>query len=393
MNTMNKEYFALRKEQGLKAGIVPVPTPPDEEKRLKELERLGILDKDFESDRRFNNITQIARYLTDCPFSVVNILGKDSQYCKLSSGIPIANLLLQQEIPRDVSICQYVLAAPEEQLIIENIDEDERTRNFKNMPGSSGIKFYAGSPLVSSQGYALGTLCVAALEPTTLNHSQKEALRLLSDQVTTLLEQDSRITDYDLEEKVDVLEPTEGWKGEYYSSATILFSDFVGFTRLVEEIQPGELLETLNRFFTGFDQIIAKHGLKKVKTIGDAYMCVGGVPEGRNSHPQDTCSAGIDLVRFVEGTNMQHRALGKSDWPIRVGIHTGPVIAGYSGGSFDVWGDTVNIAARMESSGEAGKVHISEMTRAFVEHSEKIVDRGMTDLKNKGPIHTYFIDG
>ena len=92
--------------------------------------------------------------------------------------------------------------------------------------------------------------------------------------------------------------------------------------------------------------------------------------------------AGIDLVRFVEGTNMQHRALGKSDWPIRVGIHTGPVIAGYSGGSFDVWGDTVNIAARMESSGDAGKVHISEMTRAFVDHSEKIVDRGMTDLNN-----------
>ena len=242
MNTINKEYFALRKEQGLKAGIVPVPTPPDEEKRLKELERLGILDKDFESDRRFNNITQIARYLTDCPFSVVHILGKDSQYCKLSSGIPIANLLLQQEIPRDVSICQYVLAAPEEQLIIENIDEDERTRNFKNVPGNSGIKFYAGSPLVSSQGYALGTLCVAALEPTTLNHSQKEALRLLSDQVTTLLEQDSRITDYDLEDKFDVLEPTEGWKGEYYSSATILFSDFVGFTRLVEEIQPGNCL-------------------------------------------------------------------------------------------------------------------------------------------------------
>ena len=122
-------------------------------------------------------------------------------------------------------------------------------------------------------------------------------------------------------------------------------------------------------------------------------MCVGGVPEGRNSHPQDTCSAGIDLVRFVEGTNMQHRALGKSDWPVRVGIHTGPVIAGYSGGSFDIWGDTVNIAARMESSGEAGKVHISEMTRAFMDDSEKIVDRGMTDLKNKDSIHTYFIDG
>ena len=102
------------------------------------------------------------------------------------------------------------------------------------MPGSSGIKFYAGSPLVSSQGYALGILCVAALEPTTLNHSQKEALRLLSDQVTTLLEQDSRLTDYGLKEIANVAEPADDWKGEYYSSATILFSDFVGFTQLVE---------------------------------------------------------------------------------------------------------------------------------------------------------------
>ena len=96
--------------------------------------------------------------------------------------------------------------------------------------------------------------------------------------------------------------------------------------------------------------------------------------------------AGIDLVRFVEGTNMQHRALGKSDWPIWVGIHIGPVIAGYSGGSFDIWGDTVNIAARMASSGEAGKVHISEITRAFEDDPEKIVDRGMADLKHKDSI-------
>ena len=91
-------------------------------------------------------------------------------------------------------------------------------------------------------------------------------------------------------------------------------------------------------------------------------------------------------------TNKEYFALRKGQG-LKAGIHTGPVIAGYSGGSFDIWGDTVNIAARMESSGEAGKVHISEMTRAFMDDSEKIVDRGMTDLKNKDSIHTYFING
>lgn len=147
----------------------------------------------------------------------------------------------------------------------------------------------------------------------------------------------------------------------------------------------------MNIFFRGFDQIIEKHRLKKVKTIGDAYMCVGGVPEGRPSHVQDTCAAALDLVQFVEGSNMQHRTLGKPEWPVRVGIHTGPVIAGYSGGNFDVWGDAVNIAARMEASGEAGRVHISEASRAFLDAAAEVEERGQIDLKNKGAMNTFFL--
>ena len=391
MDPAKQEKFEQAKAEGLKHGIVPVLNPPDEDQRLDELERLGLVDKDFESDRRFNNVTQIASYLTECPVSVINILSNDSQLCKLSSGIDAETKEHLKQTPRDTSICQYVLDTPREQLIIEDIDEDERTRNFRNMPSAPGIRFYAGTPLVSSRGYALGTLCVVDFEPSSLVHGQKEGLRLLSDQVVTLLEQGDE-TAGQISGKRDPKPDTyTDARGEYFSSASILFTDFVGFTRLVEQIQPGELLDTLNIFFRGFDQIIEKHRLKKVKTIGDAYMCVGGVPEGRPSHVHDTCAAALDLVQFVEGSNMQHRTLGKPEWPVRVGIHTGPVIAGYSGGNFDVWGDAVNIAARMEASGEAGRVHISEASRAFLDAAAEVEERGQIDLKNKGAMNTFFL--
>ena len=121
-------------------------------------------------------------------------------------------------------------------------------------------------------------------------------------------------------------------------------------------------------------------------------MCVGGVPDGKSTFVNDTCAAALDLISFVEGSNMQNRILGKPDWPVRIGIHTGPLIAGYSAGNFDVWGDAVNIASRLESSGEPGKVHISEATYNFLENSASVTERGQIDLKNKGLMNTFFLE-
>ena len=132
-------------------------------------------------------------------------------------------------------------------------------------------------------------------------------------------------------------------------------SDFIGFTNLVENSDPGELLETLNIFFNGFDKIISKHNVLKVKTVGDCYMCVGGIPSQQKTHAKEVCAAAIDLLKFVEGTNIQYEALGKPCWELRIGIHSGAVIAGSAGNTFDIWGDAVNIAARLESSGESDK--------------------------------------
>ena len=182
------------------------------------------------------------------------------------------------------------------------------------------------------------------------------------------------------------------YEGKYYSAVSILFADFVGFTKMVEDSEPGELLETSNSFFMGFDKIILKHNVLKVKTIGDCYMCVSGIPDQKKSHAHEICSAAKDILQFVEGTNIQHEVVGKPHWDIRIGIHSGPVIAGTSVDSFDIWGDAVNIAARIESSGEKGKIHISEKTANYLEGSEKLISRGKIDLKNKGNWKTFFLE-
>ena len=102
------------------------------------------------------------------------------------------------------------------------------------------------------------------------------------------------------------------------SAVSILFADFVGFTNMVENTEPGELLDTLNNFFIGFDKIISKYNVRKVKTIGDCYMCVSGIPNQQKSHANDICSAAKDIIQFVEGTNIQHKVIGKPSWDIRL---------------------------------------------------------------------------
>ena len=181
-------------------------------------------------------------------------------------------------------------------------------------------------------------------------------------------------------------------QGQYYSATSILFADFVGFSNMVENSDPGELLETLNTFFTGFDWIISKHNVRKIKTVGDCYMCVSGILSQQKTHANDVCAAAMDILKFVEGTNIQYEALGKPRWELRIGIHSGPVIAGTAGNTFDIWGDAVNIAARLESNGESGKIHISEKTKDYLEDTANFTPRGDVELKNKGAWSTFFLD-
>lgn len=183
-------------------------------------------------------------------------------------------------------------------------------------------------------------------------------------------------------------------KAQYFPEATVLFTDFKNFTAIAEKLSPQQLVAELNYCFKKFDQIIVKHGLEKIKTIGDAYMCVGGLPQESTGHAQKAVLAAQDIQSFLETWKIEKKKKGEVFFEARIGIHTGPLVAGVVGEkkfAYDVWGDTVNIASRMESSGKAGKINLSATTYALVKDEIDCVYRGKIVAKNKGEIDMYFV--
>jgi len=367
-------------------GHQPAPILENEQERLQDLESLGIVKEDIRKDQRFSSLPRLASYLTSCPQAWINIIDKDTQHCKIDYGQNSVLSYMSREIPRGLTACQHVVNNNCEPLVIEDCTVDERTKLVAEASGGGFPRFYAGSPIVSKNGFILGTFCVMDEEPRSISHEQLEGLRLLADQFVELL--DTRQVEAPSVNNDDKL----AVNGDYYSSASILFADFVGFTQKTEEIQPGELLEILSSYFNGFDQIMERFGLKKVKTIGDAYMAIGGVPDKNSDHAVQVCKAAQEMIKYVNGMGVQQEALGKDSWKLRVGINTGPVIAGNTGDNFDIWGDAVNVAARLESSGEEGKIQISDKTKQFLSENAKVTFREKVHLKNKGEMDTFFLE-
>lgn len=180
-----------------------------------------------------------------------------------------------------------------------------------------------------------------------------------------------------------------------YENVTVMFTDFKDFTKISEQLTPTELVKEIDLCFSAFDHIIQKHGVEKIKTIGDAYMCVGGLPQKSSSHALDVVAAALEIRNFMEQHNLEKAAKGEHQFRIRIGIHTGSVVAGIVGVkkfAYDIWGDTVNIASRIESSGEPGKVNISGSTFEFVKEHFTCIYRGKIEAKNKGQIDMYFVE-
>ena len=184
-------------------------------------------------------------------------------------------------------------------------------------------------------------------------------------------------------------------EAKHFNEVTVMFTDFKDFSRITEKVPPGELVAEIDYLFKTFDNIISKYSIEKIKTIGDAYMCAGGLPVPKATHAIDIVQAAIEILEFIE-THLQERIKQHKDpFEIRIGIHTGPVVAGIVGDkkfAYDIWGDTVNIASRMESSGEPGKINISGSTYALVKDKIHCTHRGKIKAKNKGEIDMYFVN-
>jgi class 3 adenylate cyclase len=175
-----------------------------------------------------------------------------------------------------------------------------------------------------------------------------------------------------------------------FEDATVCFSDFVGFTLSSERLPAETLINALNEYFTAFDEIIGRYGLEKLKTIGDAYMFAGGLPNVRSSHAVDAVLAALEMAATVN--RLTHPELGVN-WQIRLGLYSGPVVSGVVGVrkfAFDIWGNTVNFAARMESAGQPGRVNLSETTYQRVEHFIECEARGLVPIKEGRRMEMYF---
>jgi adenylate cyclase len=180
-----------------------------------------------------------------------------------------------------------------------------------------------------------------------------------------------------------------------FDEVTVLFTDFKGFTQLSEKLTAVELVAEINHCFSAFDHIMQKHQVEKIKTIGDAYMAVGGIPIPNKTHAVDVVNAALDIQQFMLDYKEKMEAAGKLFFEIRIGVHTGTVVAGIVGVkkfAYDIWGDTVNTASRMESSGEVGKVNISESTYELVRDRFNCTHRGKIQAKGKGEIDMYFVE-
>lgn len=182
----------------------------------------------------------------------------------------------------------------------------------------------------------------------------------------------------------------------HYESVTVMFTDFKDFTTIAEKLSAEELVSELDFIFRKFDEIISKYDIEKIKTIGDAYMCASGLPTPNANHAEQIVKAGIEIQQWMKEQN--------NKWTLRMGIHSGPVTAGVVGDkkfAYDIWGDTVNTASRMESSGEPGKINISGTTYELLHSSHlamtdkegcSFIHRGKIPAKNKGEIEMYFVE-
>ena len=180
-----------------------------------------------------------------------------------------------------------------------------------------------------------------------------------------------------------------------FESVSVLFTDFKGFTEAAETVSPEILVKSIDYYFSKFDQIIDKWNLEKIKTIGDAYMCAGGLPFPTEDHAKQMIHAALEMAEFVQNSKkVSYRDQMRFD--IRIGINTGPVVAGVVGSkkfAYDIWGDTVNVASRMESMSEPGKINISQNTYALIKDEFECTFRGQFEVKNRGMMKMYFVHG
>lgn len=391
--------------------------PANEPERLATLTNYAILDTLPEAG--FDEITELAAQICGCPAALVSFVDASRQWIKAKYGPLPAEL---SECPREISICTATICN-NDILYVSDLIKDQRFNTSPLVTGDMHIRFYCGVPLITQDGYALGTLCVIDFEPRAITFEQQEALRRLARQTMVHLElrrqllvrnemlrdleraRDTAVAGKAESDKLllNILPPSiaaelkanDRVQPRYFDSATVMLIDFTGFTRLVETMEPASVIDQLNQHFTRFDDIMASHRLEKLKTIGDAYLAVGGVPEPNRTHAIDAALGALQIIDHLAKLNRQREKLHLPAWQVRIGINTGPVIAGVVGKhkfTYDIWGNTVNITQRVEAAGVPGRISIAESTWQHIKTRFETDARGAVEVKHQGSVNMYYLN-
>ncbi len=366
----------------------------------------------------YDAVTELAAEICGCPVALISLMDERRAWMKSKYGLP-ADMI---ECPREITMCNSTLCSND--LIYEpDLTTSERFRDLPMVAGEPYARFYCGMPLINREGFALGTLCVIGFEPHQLSPSQREAVRRLAQQAMAqlelrrqLLERDELLSEVSqaraaaeaarersdqllksiLPESIAEELKTHGRvEPRFHEATTILFADFKAFTRLTETLDPAGLIRQLDQNFARFDEIAETHGLETIKTVGDAFIAAGGLPEANRSHPLDACLAALQMQSFIRSSNRQRERLRLPSWELRIGINTGPVVAGIVGQrrfTYDVWGNAVNVTQRLEEACEPGRVNISASTFHQVTRLFETEARSSVQVKHIGAIDMYFLN-
>ncbi len=392
------------------------PIPANEAGRNEAVRSYNILDS--APELAYDDLSELAAQICQCPVAYIAFIEDERTWLKAKYGLP-PDL---NNIPREITFCAHTICG-EELVMAPDLTADERFSQIPFVTGDPHLRFYCGVPLITPEGYALGTICTLGFEPKKLEPEQQEGLRRLRRQVMGQLELRRKLVESDnIMRELDIsraaaatahrkteellanilpqsiaVELRDSGKvvPRYFPSATVLFADFKGFTQLTERLEPAALIGLLDQYFSAFDDIITHHDLEKLKTIGDSFMAVAGVPYENRSHPVQAALAAMEMQAAVQKMKAQREKMRLPALDLRIGLHTGPVIAGVVGKrkfTYDIWGDAVNIAARLEEAGEPGRINVSGAVKERLAAYFDLEPRGSIAAKHKGEIEMFFLN-
>ena len=360
--------------------------PDNEIQRVKSLLSYHALDT--KREEVYDDLTSMVAEVLKCPVAYIGLIDKERQWFRATVGLPTDFC----EAPRDYAFCTRAKTICQSGIVeISDCTLYDDLKEHELVTGEPFFKYYCGIPLINSQGFALGTLCVIDTKVKKLSVDQLDLLKKMAYQVVSLLElhkstyaietfkaekAQSKLDSKELlanivpRALIDELSNTGKIASQHYNNTTSLFADVVNFTQFTRENEPAILIKDLDESFSYFDKSALKLNIEKIKTIGDAYHCTCGLPQSDKTHAIRICLLALDMMAYFKEENTKRLETNKKAWHLRIGIDSGPVMAALMGHrkiSYDIWGESVHKAEALQTLAKPDTICLSQETMHLVD--------------------------